>query len=358
MFGFREVVAADFEFVAAPGERPVPVCVVAHELISGRRFRLWADALGRLPPYATGEDVLFVAFYASAELGCYRLLGWPMPSRILDLFCEVRALTNGRQTAAGNGLLGALAHFGLDSIGATEKADMRALVMRGGPWSAEEREAVLDYCASDVEALGRLLPAMADRIDWPRALLRGRYMAAVAAMEDAGVPIDVDTLKLFRTHWQSVKGSLITEIDRDYNVYDGSTFKADRFSGWLARERIPWPMLETGRLDLTDDTFRQQARAWPQVAPLRELRSALSDLRLNDLAVGRDGRNRTLLSPFRARSGRNAPSNTKFIFGPSVWLRGLIQPPPDHAVVYIDYSQQEFGIAAALSGDGAMVEAY
>ena len=81
-------------------------------------------------------------------------------------------------------------------------------------------------------------------------------------------------------------------------------------------------------------------------------------MRLADLAVGRDGRNRTLLSPFRARSGRNQPSNSKFIFGPSVWLRGLIQPPPGHGVAYIDWEQQEFGIAAALSGDANMQAAY
>ena len=40
------------------------------------------------------------------------------------------------------------------------------------------------------------------------------------------------------------------------------------------------------------------------VAPYRELRSSLSDLRLNDLAVGPDGRNRTILSAFRSRTGR------------------------------------------------------
>ena len=91
---------------------------------------------------------------------------------------------------------------------------------------------------------------------------------------------------------------------------------------------------------------------------MRELRSALSELRLNDLAVGRDGRNRALLSVFRSSTGRNQPSNTKFIFGPSVWLRSLIQPPPSHGLAYIDWSQQEFGIAAALSGDQAMQEAY
>jgi DNA polymerase family A len=91
---------------------------------------------------------------------------------------------------------------------------------------------------------------------------------------------------------------------------------------------------------------------------MRELRSALSELRLNALAVGADGRNRTLLSAFRSGTGRNQPSNAKFIFGPSVWLRGLIKPPPGHGVAYIDWSQQEFGIAAALSGDAAMLDAY
>src|SRR5258707_9612762 len=91
---------------------------------------------------------------------------------------------------------------------------------------------------------------------------------------------------------------------------------------------------------------------------MRELRSSLAELRLNDLAVGHDGRNRTILSAFRAKSGRNAPSNSKFIFGPSVWLRGLIKPPPGCAVAYIDWQQQEFGIAAALSGDVNMQKAY
>src|SRR3954467_1356146 len=81
-------------------------------------------------------------------------------------------------------------------------------------------------------------------------------------------------------------------------------------------------------------------------------------MRLSDLAVGRDGRNRTLLSAFRARTSRNQPSNTKFIFGPSVWLQGLIQPPPGYGIAYIDWAQQEFGIAAALSGDPKMLAAY
>jgi DNA polymerase I len=64
------------------------------------------------------------------------------------------------------------------------------------------------------------------------------------------------------------------------------------------------------------------------------------------------------LSAFRSRTSRNQPSSSKFIFGPSVWIRGLITPPPGHALVYIDWCQQEFGIAGALSGDHVMQDAY
>jgi DNA polymerase-1 len=76
------------------------------------------------------------------------------------------------------------------------------------------------------------------------------------------------------------------------------------------------------------------------------------------LRWGSDGRNRTILSAFRARTGRNQPSNTKFVFGTSVWLRGLIKPPFGSGIAQIDWSQQEFGIAAALSGDANMLAAY
>jgi len=121
-----------------------------------------------------------------------------MPEGILDLFTEFRALTNGLPTVAGSSLLGALTHFGLDNIGAIEKEDMRELVLGGGPWSEQEQADILDYCESDVDALKRLLPAMLPTIDLPRALLRGRYMAAAANMEHNGVPIDMMMLDRLR----------------------------------------------------------------------------------------------------------------------------------------------------------------
>jgi DNA polymerase-1 len=355
---FDEIVLVDFEFTSTPGNRPQPVCLVAHGLRSGQTTRLWHDQFGPIPPYGTGKHTLFVAYYASAELGCHRVCGWPMPERILDLFTEFRDRTNGLETIAGSSLLGALTHFGIDHIDANEKVELQQAI-GSGTWQGRfTPEEILDYCESDVLALKHLLVAMLPRIDLPRALLRGRYMAAAACIEHNGVPIDVDELALLRENWAFIQDQLIAEIDAAYGVYEGRTFKRDRFAAWLVANDIPWARLESGELDLSDDTFRHAARACPVVAPLRELRSSLAEMRLSDLTVGIDGRNRTILSAFRARTGRNQPSNSKFIFGPSVWLRGLIKPPPGFAIAYIDWKQQEFGIAAALSGDPAMLAAY
>lgn len=358
--GFDAVWSVDFEFSQPPGERPEPVCLVAREFHTGRLLRAPMDQLRAMdgPPIGTSDRTLFVAYFATAELSCFLSLAWNLPVRVLDLWCEFRNHLNGSRPPAGFGLLGCLSYWGLDSIDATEKQEMRELAMSGGPYTDDQMTALMDYCQTDVDALHKLLPKMISSIDFPRALLRGRYMAAVARMEHAGVPIDVDTLSLFRQQWDPIKSQLIASVDKQYGVFDGHTFKQDRFASWLTRNGIPWPRTETGRLALDDETFRQQARTHPAVAPLRELRHSLSEMKLEKLAVGEDGRNRTMLRPFASRSSRNQPSNNKFIFGPSVWLRGLIKPAEGMAIAYVDWSQQELGIAAALSGDPAMIQAY
>ena len=76
----NEVVFIDFEFLAGDGERPRPVCFVAIEQKSGRIIRGWVeDGAPKLPPFATGPNVVVVAYFACAELGCYQALDWPFP---------------------------------------------------------------------------------------------------------------------------------------------------------------------------------------------------------------------------------------------------------------------------------------
>jgi hypothetical protein len=150
---------------------------------------------------------------------------------------------------------------------------------------------------------------------------------------------------------------LVGAVDKDYGVFEGTTFKAGLFARYLDDNGIDWPRTETGRLQLDQDLFRDMALRYPQLEPLKELRHSLSELRLEKLAVGLDDRNRVMLSPFGASSGRNTPSNNKSIFGPSVWLRGLIKPPGGRALAYVDWKSQEVYIAAKLSGDPALLDA-
>jgi DNA polymerase-1 len=364
---YREVWAWDFEFLALDGERPEPVCMVARELRSGRLLRFWQDELPAEPPFRTDAEALFVSYVASAEVGCHLALNWPAPARILDLAAEFKVATNGWSLPCGPGLLGALQAYGLDAMAAEEKNAWRRIVMRGGPWSDAERQGVLDYCQADVDALVELLPKMLPsilgrqrepRIALGQALLRGRYMIAAARIERVGIPIDTDMLARFQAGWGNIKMRLIEEIDQRYGVYEGSSFRAARFADYLAGMGIPWIHLPSGALALDRDTFKDMARAYPVLQPLRELRASLSEMRLSSLAVGKDGRNRTVLWPFGAKSGRNTPKASQFIFGPATWLRGLIKPGRGRAVAYVDFSAQEVGIAAALSGDEALLEAY
>jgi DNA polymerase I len=358
---FREVWVIDCEFRAPDGETPDPVCLVGREYHSGRRVALWRDDLRRrlTAPFDTGSGTLVVAYFASAEMSVFLALGWSLPKNLICLFAEHRAATNGMSLAHGNSLLGAAVARGLPVMEAATKEAMRKLVIDHlGAWSAAEVETVLGYCADDVELTRRLLERMAPAIDYPRALLRGRYMTAVARMERAGVPIDTELHRRLVESWEPLKGRLIEAVDDAFGVYEGNSFRSDRFAAYLARAGISWPRYPSGQLILDDDMFRSQSRAYPQLYPLRQLRASLSGLRLTGLTVGCDGRNRCMLSPFGTVTGRNSPSNSKYIFGPAKWMRHLIKPPEGSAVAYIDWVSQELGIAAALSGDERMIEAY
>ena len=118
-----------------------------------------------------------------------------------------------------------------------------------------------------------------------------------------------------------------------------------------------WPAYADGTLDERDQTFRDMEGRYPQIGPLRELRYSLSKLRLNDLQVGNDGRNRTLLGPYGSKTGRNQPSSAKYVFGPAKWVRFFITPPPGRVLIHRDYAQQEPQIAAVWSGDAALLAA-
>ena len=134
-------------------------------------------------------------------------------------------------------------------------------------------------------------------------------------------------------------------------------WRKQRFADYVKRHRMSWPAYPDGSLDERDATFREMEGRYPRIGPLRELRYSISKLRLNALSVGGDGRNRTLLGAYGSKTGRNQPSNAKYVFGPAKWIRFLITPPPGRVLIHRDFCQQEIRIAAVVSGDAAMLAA-
>jgi DNA polymerase I len=322
-----------------------------------------------VPPYPLDGDSLFVAYLASAELGTHIALGWGQPANCLDAYIEFRHLANDGRVKSGDrekgfySIDGALRYFRSDGIDLVRKTDMRARILQGPPFTAAEREEILAYCQDDVDALARLLPLLIPTIrSLPHALMRGKFMWPIAQQERRGVPLDLPGLDRVLARWDSIRTDLVLELDREYGVYEIDAlgvphWRDERFAALLRRKRIPWPLRRDGSLDLRAETFQEQARSYRQLDTLRELRASLSKLRLNALAVGRDGRNRALLGAFGSKTSRNQPSTNKFIFGPAKWIRFLISPPPGIALVHRDYAQQEVQIAAVLSKDPALLAA-
>jgi DNA polymerase-1 len=354
----------DFEFSGtSEGERPTPICCVAHERHSGQTHRLWEDALTTCP-YATGPDSLLVAHGAAAEIGCHLALGWPLPVNVFDTYAEYRVYTNTAPTKGGKpplaNLIDAAASFEISSsVDKLTKKRLQERCARGPPWEPGEPEEILAYNEADLGLLLALFEKLLPHTNLTHALERGRFCKAVARMEAIGVPIDVAKYNEVIKKRTLVIAKLIEPVDRAFNVYAGVTFKLDRFAAYLARESISdWPTTPSGRLVLKAGELEKTLAQHPQVQPLFDLRGQLGKLRKCALKIGHDGFARTGLIPFVAATGRSQPSGNEFIFAQPAWMRFLIVSPPGYAVASLDWSGQEIAIAAALSGDQNLLDVY
>jgi hypothetical protein len=335
--------------------------MVATEYYTRRTIRLWFDDEEPLPgpPLCLDGDALFIAFFATAELTCFLALGWQLPVHVIDLYVEFKRHICGRDGEPNKpSLVYALDWFGVDSLDVNKKYELRRLALRGKPYSHDERTALLKYCESDVSALTRLLDVMTPHLDLRRAVLRGEFVKAMAHVEHNGIPVDTGLLAQLNEHWESLQLDMIRLVDADYGVYDDGHFRIERFARWLHRNSIPWPRLPSGELSLSEEVFRDMGASYPAIQPLHQLRQALAMLHLADLPVGRDNRNRCLMSPFGTTTGRCAPSTSGLIFARPAWMRSLIRPEEGQALASIDWQSQEFGVGAVLSGDPQMIADY
>ena len=329
---------------------------------------LWQDELGPFPPYRLDADACIFAYAFAAEFGTHIAQGWGQPACAIDALVEFRHFANYghiKSTDRDKGFFrldGALRYFKEDAIDLMRKDVMRDRIMQGPPFTVQERQDILAYCRDDVEALTRLLRHLVPTIrSLPHAYMRASFVWVNAQKQHRGVPLDGPVLDHIRERWEAMRTDLVIAMDGPFGCYeivDGKAhWRMHLFEDLIRRRGYAWPTLESGTPDTTAETFGEMAIRYPELEPLRELRSSLSDLRLNKLEVGRDGRNRTPLWAYGTKTARNAPGGSAYVFGPAKWIRFLITPPPGFALVHRDYKQQEMYIAALLSGDSELLAA-
>jgi DNA polymerase family A len=371
---FREIWCVDTEYYPGAGlanggvhgDPVTPLCLVALEMRTSRVVRLWQNELGLFAPYRLDSDALIISYNLAAEFGFHRAKGWGEPARALDAYVEFRHYINDGAVKSEDrekgffSLAGALRYFLEDEIDVARKDATRDRILQGPPFTAEEQRNILAYSEDDTRGLARLLPHIVTTIrSLPHARLRAKCQWVVAGVERRGIPLDRNRLGCLRKHWQGMRTALVREIDPPFGCYeitaDGiAHWRKERFVALLRRNDLSWQYHESGALDESDQTFREMCMRYPFLEPLRELRYSLAKLRLNDLEVGTDGRNRTPQWAFGTKTARNAPGASKYVFGPAKWLRFLITPPPGRVLIHRDFCQQEVRIAAILSGDEAL----
>jgi len=247
---------------------------------------------------------------------------------------------------------------------------MRELILRGGPYTEQQQNDILDYCESDVIGLDSLLPKMLPLIDVPRAIARGAYIIEIARIEDRGVPVDVPRLETIRARRDELILHLVSQ-HRHIDVYEGTTFDQKKFEAFLVKNGLAerWRRTATGLYKSDDSYFEEMGQVYPLIEELRQLKKIVLQLQRDRFQAGADGRARCPLWPFSSITGRNQPSAGKeqkdgirsespYVFGLPKPLRFLIQGAPEMALAYLDWEQQEFAIAAYLSGDKEMIRAY
>jgi hypothetical protein len=380
---------SDFEYEIDHNLLPCVLCMVAHVLDENlrhvRTIRLWRGDFGSTPPFDIGPNTLVVAYSAWAEMTCFHALNWPFPIHIFDLHTAYLAATNILlphepdvvRKKPRKRLPDACRAFGIEGWENIEKEEIARDIGEGN-WQKYGKKAVLNYCEEDVNMSVKLLRRMLlgnarfAAADVPRVLHWSNYAAkSIALIQARGIPWDMDLWNLVQENRAGVICELIRQFDPsqgdDDPIYtpDGG-WSYERFEQWLIRNGITiWPRTETGRLQVDSDAFRLMYHI-PGIEGLHALRDSIGFIAAAKLGadgraktrlpLGADGRNRPSLFPFGTATGRNA--HAKSPYNAHAAVRGFIMFPPDKIGVYLDWKTQEVGIAAARSGDHALMDAY
>jgi len=303
----------------------------------------------------------------------------------------------------GRGLVDCTAQLFGVWIDSERKKAMRDLIIADhAEYSPQERDEIMAYCTTDIAYLAPLAVEMfnrlqrATKLDTPtlaRVILRrASYSVSIGKMETIGFPLKLEWVHNLRRNYERAQDALITNlVETQYPFFVRERKRASQLIGqwcdkYTAFEEYlkanglfeKWPRTideATGKPSSTlsrDERTLSDYDGIPAIKAYRTTKKLIGQLKWfkapdekklreeGDFfdAVGPDGRLRTFLGPFGTQTGRNAPKASRFVLAMSAWLRCLIAPPPGFVIIGHDYASQEFGIAAVMSKDPAMSQAY
>jgi hypothetical protein len=272
-------------------------------------------------------------------------------------------------------------------IDTAEKEAVRALIIAGDSDAINaEADRIQAYCDEDVRHLPALLKAVIARHvrrsnpkeQWlAEALQRGEYAWRTAVMVRHGYPVDVPSLGRFKANVGEILKSAAEECNAASDLRPFRWNKKElRYSlnekamrDFIAAQGLPyWRQTEKRGPSLSKEAFGDWfdgaspglgGAYYRYVKAKQSLNGFLPGAKKKfDDYLGSDGRVRPYFGIYGSQSSRSQPGAAGFIPLKSHWMRVFIKPPKGRAIVSMDYASQEFLIAAVLSQDAAMMDAY
>ncbi len=284
------------------------------------------------------------------------------------------------------------------------KNHMRDIILRGN-YSQMEKEEIIKYAASDVVHLPDLFRILQKEIRaltgqpfqtyLNDALVRGEWSARLALIERTGMPVNTARLRRIADSRKAILDEWITMLcDTLFPFYlknkKGEWVYSDAKKEEFVKAKgldKEWPKsAKTGKFSFAKDVLKEYEELYPEVKELTRIRNFDSQTKSytsktgfeeviigeedgEDMVstegkesifqrIGSDSRLRVYWNPYGTQTGRNAPPARSFLLAQAKWIRSCLKPPPGWCYTAVDYSSEEFIIAACESQDENMVAAY
>lgn len=281
-----------------------------------------------------------------------------------------------------------------------EKNNMRDLILSRTAFSDKEKEEILTYCTGDIHELHdiyqaqlghykRILSKSEYELLHKEQLWRGDAVARAACISSVGYPVNRRKVTNFIQNIPQIIQDLQEDINSQFPdreiFYWNKTFKRNSLNTktlkkWIEDESgyaSRWTKTANKDYSLSLDSwerFYSFRHDFPrhnlpaQMLRYKKLEQNLNGFKPKSVTArnkqtflsfyGSDNRAHPYLNSYGAQSARYQPKATGFIHLKAAWMRVLVESEPGQMICGIDYGSEEFLIAALVSGDKNMIEAY